>query len=59
MSSRRRAIVAVAGVVLVSAGMWSSSREPEDADAVLAGKVVLITGSTDGLGREVARRAAA
>ncbi|MCC7125113.1 MAG: SDR family NAD(P)-dependent oxidoreductase [Acidobacteria bacterium] len=46
-------------VVAVAAGLrWTSAQAPAD-NADVKGKIVLITGSTDGLGREVARRTAA
>lgn len=45
-------------LVLVAAGAIASAQAPATDAGSMKGKTVLITGSTDGLGREVARRVA-
>lgn len=45
-------------IALVASSWWTSAQPPAD-DTAMKGRVVLITGSTDGLGREMALRVAA
>lgn len=54
--ARMMMLAATAGAVLACAGAERSEAAPQDAGDR---RVVLVTGSTDGLGREVARRIAA
>ena len=51
------AVTAVLAIAALAAVMYAQA--PAVGDGPMKGKVVLITGSTDGLGREVARRVAA
>jgi len=50
---------AVALVAIVMALSTTSAAQTKPGDLPMKGKVVMVTGSTDGLGREVARRSAA
>jgi len=54
-----RIVFAVALLCAATVGAHRAIAQAPSADASLKGKVVLITGSTDGLGREVAERVAA
>jgi NAD(P)-dependent dehydrogenase (short-subunit alcohol dehydrogenase family) len=54
-----RAGAVAAACALAAIAVVTGAQGPPGGDASMTGKVVLITGSTDGLGREVARRVAA
>ncbi len=59
--SRVRLAAWLSGIALAAGGpscSWTSAQTPAN-NADMKGKIVLITGSTDGLGREAARRTAA
>lgn len=58
MLNRIVLLLVIAGAAAAGAP-FAAAQEPSAAAATLKGKVVLITGSTDGLGREVAGRVAA
>src|SRR5690606_22928823 len=54
--SRRRALTLGAGALLGTAAAIAQAQQRGDGGRPMDGQVALVTGSTDGLGREVARR---
>ena len=59
MLNQLATVVAVTGLTVVTLATAPAVAQPRATDLPMKGQVVLITGSTDGLGREVARRVAA
>jgi NAD(P)-dependent dehydrogenase (short-subunit alcohol dehydrogenase family) len=59
MSRYRKVVLALLGAAAIAPGWALAQTAGSGGELTMKGKTVLITGSTDGLGREVARRVAA